>query len=68
MQNVSLKIAGMSCGHCVMAVKGALNEVEGITVHDVQVGAARIEIAAPATVEAACAAIQEAGYEVVEVK
>lgn len=68
MQNVSVKIAGMTCGHCVMAVKGALNEVAGVTVKDVQVGEAIIVIGAPASVEQACAAIEESGYKVVDVK
>lgn len=68
MQNVSLKIAGMSCGHCVMSVKGALNEVAGVQINEVKVGAASVSFEAPATVEAITAAINESGYEVVEVQ
>lgn len=68
MQNASLKIAGMSCGHCVMSVKGALNEVAGIKASDVKVGSASVSFEAPATIEAIAAAINESGYEVVEVQ
>ena len=32
----------MNCGHCVMHVKQALNEVEGLEVEDVQIGKARV--------------------------
>ncbi|MFZ5825558.1 MAG: heavy-metal-associated domain-containing protein, partial [Bacillota bacterium] len=32
----TLKISGMSCGHCVMGVKKALAAIPGIQVIDVQ--------------------------------
>jgi copper chaperone CopZ len=43
-----LTIDGMSCGHCVMAVREALSKVPGVTQADVQldpskVGHARVE-------------------------
>jgi copper chaperone len=64
----SIKIKGMSCGHCVMAVTKALNAVDGI--RDVQVdlksGVAtyeEIKMVDPAVV---AAAIKKAGYEIVE--
>lgn len=68
MQNVSVKIAGMSCGHCVMSVKGALNEVAGVQASEVKVGSASVSFEAPATIESIAAAINESGYEVVEVQ
>lgn len=37
-----LSIEGMSCAHCLTAVEGALGRVEGVTVHDVQIGKVRI--------------------------
>lgn len=30
MENIILNVNGMSCGHCVNAIKNALSEVEGI--------------------------------------
>ncbi|MGD0337273.1 MAG: cation transporter [Bacteroidota bacterium] len=33
-------INGMSCGHCIMAVKGELRKMNGVTLFDVQIGKA----------------------------
>lgn len=30
MQNVTLKVQGMSCGHCVKAVESSVGELKGI--------------------------------------
>ena len=38
MQDVTLKIEGMSCGHCVAAVAGALKSVEGVEVKEIAIG------------------------------
>ena len=64
----SIKIKGMSCGHCVMAVNKALNAVDGIK--DVQVDlksglATYTEVKAIDPMVVA-AAVKMAGYEVVE--
>lgn len=40
MERVSLKIEGMSCGHCVRTVDQALRGIEGIEVEQVNVGSA----------------------------
>ena len=42
MENLSLTIEGMSCEHCVRAVKNRLAATPGIEVEDVRVGAARL--------------------------
>ncbi|MBI4848634.1 MAG: heavy-metal-associated domain-containing protein [Nitrospirae bacterium] len=39
---IELKIEGMSCQHCVMAVKKAVSGIKGVTSADVSVGAAKI--------------------------
>ncbi len=64
----SVRIKGMTCGHCAMAVTKALNSVDGI--RNVQVdlmkGVATYEetkLVDPAVV---ADAIKKAGYEVVE--
>ena len=44
MQKVHLTIEGMSCGHCVARVRGALQAVDGIEVTSVQLGSAVAEI------------------------
>jgi copper chaperone len=59
-----LRIAGMSCQHCVQAVFTALTPVEGIVSADISIGAATIEHDGRATVDALRNAIAVAGYEV----
>ena len=61
-----IRIAGMSCQHCVRAVLTALTPVAGITSADVSIGAATIEHDGRVTVEALRDAIAVAGYAVEE--
>ncbi len=62
----TIKIKGMSCNHCVMAVTKALHEVEGIK--DVKVdlgkGEATFDEAGPVNMDAVRAQIKKAGYDV----
>ncbi|MCA0268697.1 MAG: heavy-metal-associated domain-containing protein [Bacteroidetes bacterium] len=44
----TLRIEGMSCGHCVRAVREALEPVDGVAVDDVTVGEATIRLDATA--------------------
>lgn len=66
MERMELKLQGMSCGHCVAAVRGALERLEGVAVEDVGIGEARV-VFDPARVSAAqiAAAVEEEGYAVV---
>ena len=60
------KIEGMSCGHCIEAVKRALNEVEGVEHHEVEIGVARVNFDPQVTDrEKIGEVIEEAGYPVV---
>ena len=43
MEKTTLKIEGMSCGHCVGSVKKALASVDGLTIQNVGVGSATVE-------------------------
>ena len=64
-QTITLSIDGMSCGHCVASVRGALGAVPGVEIRDVRIGAAELGIddaAAPA-IHAALAAVRDAGYD-----
>jgi len=66
MKTMSLKIEGMSCGHCVMSVKKALANIPGVTVEQVEIGSAVVRIdEAAVTQEMLAAAVAEAGYAVV---
>ena len=40
--SVSLKIEGMSCQHCVRAVRAALESLDGVEVESVDVGSAEL--------------------------
>lgn len=43
MQKVEFTIEGMTCEHCVRAVRGRLERTPGVKVDVVQVGTAKIE-------------------------
>jgi Cu+-exporting ATPase len=60
MSDVTLHIEGMSCGHCLNAVRRALAEVEGTTIRTVQIGRAEVDSEAP--VDTLVAAVEDAGY------
>jgi len=61
----TVKIAGMSCNHCVMGVKKALSSIPGIENLEVKIGEARFE--GNVDIEAVKAAIEDEGYQVTEV-
>ena len=42
MEHLTLKIDGMSCGHCVARVEKALKKLDGVQVIRVEVGAADV--------------------------
>jgi copper chaperone len=64
---VAIRISGMSCGHCVSAVRKALEAVPGVTVGAVEIGLASVVLdPARATLADAEAAIDAAGYDVVK--
>ncbi len=63
MARVVLHIEGMSCGHCLQAVRRTLSEVAGVSVAQVTMGRADIDLAVDGpTMEAVAAAVSAAGY------
>ena len=62
----TIKVKGMTCNHCVMAVEKALNAIDGIS--DVKVdldrGEASFEQDATVDIKAVHQAIAKAGYEI----
>jgi copper chaperone len=42
MSEVTMKIEGMTCQHCVMRVKKAVEQVPGVSQSEVAIGTARI--------------------------
>jgi copper chaperone len=63
----SIKIKGMSCQHCVMAVTKALSAIEGINnvKVDLKSGEASYDEIKPVDAKIIAAAVKKAGYEVV---
>lgn len=64
----SIKIKGMSCQHCVMAVRQALSAVEGVAdvTVDLRNGVATYRETKPVSEEKIAAAIHGAGYDIGE--
>jgi copper chaperone len=66
MAEAILKIEGMSCQHCVMRVRKAVDQLPGVSSSDVKVGTATVEYdeskIKPADLERA---VEQAGYKVV---
>jgi copper chaperone len=66
MKTVDLKIEGMHCGHCVMAVRKELSKLANVSVEDVQIGSATLRIdETMVTADQLAKAVEEAGYRVV---
>lgn len=64
METVTLDIQGMSCDHCVRAVRGALEGVDGARVESVEIGRATVRYdAARTSPEALANAVSDEGYE-----
>ncbi len=67
MNEAAFKIEGMSCQHCVMAVKKAVEGLKGVKSAQVEIGKATVKYeegkVRPEDIEKA---IKEAGYKVVK--
>ena len=63
----TIKIKGMSCQHCVMAVKKALNGIDGIENAnvDLEAGQATFDATQPVDLQVVKERIKKAGFEVV---
>ena len=66
MDRITMKIDGMTCGHCVSHVTKALAALEGVRVEQVELGAATVAYDPASTSEERIAqAIEDEGYSVV---
>ncbi|MEN6468881.1 MAG: heavy-metal-associated domain-containing protein [Smithella sp.] len=63
----NIKIKGMSCQHCVMAVTKALGALDGIknVQVDLKTGVATYEEVKPVDAQVVAQAVKKAGYDVV---
>lgn len=67
MTTKDIRIEGMNCHHCVMAVKKELSKVPGLQVKDVRIGSASVEYDERAvSPEKIREAVEEAGYAIQE--
>ncbi|MDK8346073.1 copper ion binding protein [Brevibacterium sp. UMB1308A] len=68
MATQTLSVSGMTCEHCVRAVKQEVGEISGVTQVDVELGTpstVTVESTEPISHQDLVEAIDEAGYEVV---
>jgi copper chaperone len=66
MQNVTLQVKGMSCGHCVKSVEGAVRNLGGSA--DVELESGKVTVhfdESQVKLEAIKEAIEDQGYDVV---
>ena len=67
MKQLKLEVSGMSCGHCVGAVREALAGVPGVKVDEVRIGSVSVTIdETKAKVSDLVDAVYDAGYEATE--
>ncbi|WP_078382407.1 copper chaperone CopZ [Sutcliffiella halmapala] len=67
MEQVTLKVNGMSCGHCVKAVEGSVGELAGVSTVkvDLATGTVAVEYKSEnVSLEQIKETIDEEGYEV----
>ena len=64
MQRAAIAIEGMSCRHCVNAVRQALEKLDGVTIEEVSIGSATVAYDPEITpMERITQTVREAGYE-----
>lgn len=64
----TLQVKGMSCGHCVSSVKGALEQLNGISNVEVNLETGKVDVTyddSKLTVEELENTIEDQGYDVV---
>lgn len=65
-----LHISGMTCQHCVRRVEKALQELDGLSVEqiDLETGTALIDLAAPLDDQLLSRTVEDAGYQLTEIE
>lgn len=61
---ITLKIVGMTCGHCVKAVSAALSRIPGVTAVRVDLERGRAEVDGEAEMQRLMDAVRAEGYDV----
>jgi len=60
---IELKVGGMTCNHCVMAVTRAVKQLDPAAEVKVDLPSGRVQVQTTAATAQVAAAIAEAGYE-----
>ncbi|MGB8406183.1 MAG: cation transporter [Mycobacterium sp.] len=61
-----LEVQGMSCGHCVSAITAAVEPLAGVTAVEVDLKAGTVRVDGEPDRATVAAAIEDAGYDVVQ--
>ncbi|WP_373894820.1 copper chaperone CopZ [Virgibacillus natechei] len=67
MEQKTLDVQGMSCGHCKMSVEGALNELDGVSAAEVNLESGKVDVTfdeSKVNVDAMKEAVEDQGYDV----
>ncbi|SET03321.1 copper chaperone [Oceanobacillus limi] len=63
----TLDVTGMTCGHCKMSVEGALNELEGVSGVEVDLGTGKVQVTyddSKVNLDQLKEAVEDQGYDV----
>lgn len=65
--NATYVVAGMTCGHCVNAVRAEVAKLQGVTTVAVDLNSGEVSVSSQHALDqvAVAAAVEEAGYEMV---
>ncbi|WP_391201547.1 copper chaperone CopZ [Psychrobacillus sp. L4] len=67
MENVTLSVSGMSCGHCVSSVEGSVGKLDGVEQVKVHLQSGKVDVSFDAdkvTVATIKETIDDQGYDV----
>ncbi|MBM7646033.1 copper chaperone [Scopulibacillus daqui] len=67
MENITLNVQGMTCGHCEAAVTNALKELDGVSAVKVHLSEGKVDVSfdkSKVTIEKMKEAIEDQGYDV----
>ncbi|MGG0299587.1 copper chaperone CopZ [Bacillus albus] len=67
MEQLTLQVEGMSCGHCVNSIEGSVKKLQGVEQVKVQLAEGTVEVtidSSAVTLKDIIAVIEEQGYDV----
>jgi len=67
MEQITLQVQGMSCGHCIDSIEGSVEELTGVTSVKVHLGEGKVDVAfdsSKTSLENIKNTIEEQGYDI----